>query len=198
MKIQSDFKLSIEIKPLIPDLLDDFLYYFDEVGFVDNPEWSVCYCHYYHFAGSNKKWGKQIKESNRNASIELIQTGKMHGFLAYMDDKPIGWCNANSRDNYAKELYKDDSTDSRGKRIAGIVCFLITHTHRKQGIARQLLRFAISSFKDKEYDIIEAYPRIGKLSNAHSYRGPVSLFETEGFTIYKEFKGFNVMRKYFK
>ena len=190
--------MSIEIKPLTPELLEDFLYYFDEVGFADNPEWSVCYCHFYHFTGSNKKWSKQTKESNRKASIKLIQTGKMHGFLAYKDDKPIGWCNANSRNNFAKELYKDDSPKSQGKKIAGIVCFLISHTHRKQGISRQLLKFAITNFKDKGYDIIEGYPRIGNMSDAHSYRGPVSLYEAEEFTIHKEFKGFNVMRKYLK
>jgi ribosomal protein S18 acetylase RimI-like enzyme len=190
--------LSIEIKPLTPDLLDDFLYYFDEVGFADNPEWSTCYCHFYHFAGSIKKWGKQTKDSNRNASIELIQTGKMHGFLAYMNNKPIGWCNANSRNNFAKELYKYDSKDSHEKKMAGIVCFLISHAHRKQGIARSLLRYAISNFKDQDYDVIEAYPRTGNLSEAHSYRGPVSLYESEGFTIYKEFKDFKVMRKILK
>ena len=190
--------MSIEIKSLTPELLDDFLYYFDNVGFVDNPDWSVCYCHFYHFPGSVKEWGKQTKESNRNASIELIRSGKMNGFLAYSNSKPVGWCNANSRDNFSKELYKYDSQDSKTKKIAGIVCFLISPAHRKQGVARHLLKFAISSYQEKDYDLIEVYPRIGKLSDAHSYRGPVSLYKSEGFTIYKEFKGFNVMRKYLK
>ena len=116
--------------------LEDWIYFFDKVGFADNPDWCGCFCRYYHFAGSNKKWEKQTREENRDASVNLIISGIMHGFLAYLDDNPIGWCNVNSRENYAKELYK---YDLEGKQIAGIVCFLISHTYRKQGIARKLM-----------------------------------------------------------
>ncbi|MHA2393339.1 MAG: GNAT family N-acetyltransferase [Promethearchaeota archaeon] len=188
--------MDIIIKSLTPNLLDDFLYYFDKVGFADNPEWGGCYCRFYHFEGSIKKWGKRTNEENRQASIELINAGKMNGLLAYVDDKPIGWCNINPRCNFTKELYKYDSRESQSKKIAGIVCFLIAHTHRKKGIARELLRHAIEDYKSKEYDIIESYPRIGELSEAHSYRGPVSLYKSEGFEIYKKLKDFWVMRKY--
>jgi len=186
--------MEITIKPLSSELLDDWLYFFENVGFADNTEWSGCYCHYYHFAGSNKKWGKQTKEDNKGNSINLIQSGIMHGFLAYSESQPIGWCNINSRDNFAKELYKYDSSDS-GKRIAGIVCFLIGHDYRKQGIARKLLKYAISYYTNEGYDIIESYPRVGELSDAHSYRGPVAMYQSEGFEIHKELKGFYVMRK---
>lgn len=188
--------MDIIIKPLSPELLDDFLYYFDKVAFLDNPEWSGCYCHFYHFNGSIEKWTKQTKGQNRQATIELINAGGMNGFLAYLDDKPIGWCNINSRSNFAKELYKYDSSEAQTKKIAGIVCFLIAHTHRKKGIARELLKYAIEAYKNKEYDIIESYPRKGELSEAHSYRGPVSLYKSEGFEIYKDFKDYYVMRKY--
>ncbi|MFX1312777.1 MAG: GNAT family N-acetyltransferase [Promethearchaeota archaeon] len=188
--------MNLEIKPLKPDLLDDFLYYFDKIGFADNPDWSACYCHFFHFTGNIKEWEKRSGEENRNASIQLIQSEKMHGFLAYLDNKPVGWCNINSRENFAKSLYKYEDLGSREKKIAGIVCFLIAHTHRKQGIARQLLRYACSSYKEKGYDIIEAYPRKGKLSEAQSYHGPISLYISDGFSIYKEFEDFYVMRMY--
>jgi len=187
--------MDLKIKEMTPDLLDNFLYYFDEIGFADNPDWSVCYCQFYHFPGTIKEWEKRSKEENRNASIDLICSGKMSGFIAYQDDDPVGWCNANLRENYEKIPYEDDSPDSQGKKIAGIVCFLIAHTHRRQNVARQLLQYIILNFKDKGYDIIEAYPRKGKLSDAHSYRGPITLYESEGFTLYKEFPNFNVMRK---
>ncbi|MFW9867371.1 MAG: GNAT family N-acetyltransferase [Candidatus Thorarchaeota archaeon] len=190
--------MQITVKPLSEDLIEDFLYYFDEIGFADNPEWSVCYCYYYHFDGNNQKWSKRTRDQNRKASIELIRTGIMQGLLAYFDDKPIGWCNVNSRENFAKSLYKYDSSDSKNKRIAGIVCFLIGHKYRRKGVARELLQHAINSYKKKGFDIIEAYPRTGELSDAHSYRGPVSLYKAEGFTIYKEYKGFLVMRKTLK
>ncbi len=186
------------IKPLSSDILDDWLYFFEEIGFADNPDWSGCYCRFYHFKGSNKEWEKQSKEENRKASTELIRSGEMHGFLAYSENKPVGWCNINSRENFAKTLYENDSPDSQEKKIAGIVCFLIAHTNRRRGIARELLRYAISYYKDKDYDIIESYPRTGELSDAHSYRGPISLYKSEGFTIHKEFENLLIMRKYLK
>ncbi|MFX1455018.1 MAG: GNAT family N-acetyltransferase [Promethearchaeota archaeon] len=187
--------MELFIKPLSPEILDDWVYFFEEIGFADNPEWSGCFCRFYHFSGSIKEWETQSKEDNRKASIDLIRREEMHGFLAYLDNKPVGWCNINSRENFAKELYKEDSPDSRDKKIAGIVCFLIAHTKRRQGIAKSILKHAITYYQDKEYDMIESYPRIGNLSDAHSYRGPVSLYKSEGFTIHKEFENFLVMRK---
>lgn len=187
--------MEITIKPLSPEILDDWLYFFEKIGFADNPDWAGCYCHFYHFPGSIKKWKKQSAKQNRTASIDLIRSGEMHGFLAYLNDKPVGWCNINKRDKYAKKIYKDDSSDSPEKKIAGIVCFLIAHTNRRQGIARNILKYAISHYKQKNYDIIESYPRKGELSDAHSYRGPISLYKSEGFTIHKELKEIYIMRK---
>lgn len=190
--------MEIVIKPLSSDILDDWLYFFEKIGFADNPDWAGCYCHFYHFPGSIRKWKKQSEKQNKEASIDLIRSGEMQGFLAYLNDKPVGWCNVNSRDKYAKKLYEDDSSDSQEKKIAGIVCFLIAHTNRRQGIARKLLKHAISYYKQKEYDLIESYPRIGELSDAYSYRGPISLYKSEGFIIHKEFEDIYVMRKYLK
>ncbi|MFW9825875.1 MAG: GNAT family N-acetyltransferase [Candidatus Thorarchaeota archaeon] len=190
--------MELLIKPLSPEILDDWVYFFEEIGFADNPAWSGCFCRFYHFPGSIQEWETQSKDDNKKASIDLIRRGKMHGFLAYSDKKPVGWCNVNSRENYAKELYEDDSPDSINKKIAGIVCFLIAHTERRQGISRNLLKHTIAYYKKMEYDIIESYPRTGNLSDAHSYRGPVSLYESEGFTIHKEFENFLIMRKELK
>ncbi|MFX1307690.1 MAG: GNAT family N-acetyltransferase [Promethearchaeota archaeon] len=189
--------MDVIIKPLSPDLLDDFLNYFDNIAFSDNPSWSKCYCHFYHFNGTNEQFAKRTAEENRDASKNLILSGKMNGFIAYSDDKPVGWCNVNSKENYAKipYKYKGDTLDSN-KKIASIICFIIAPAYRKQGIARELLKYAISYMKDKDYDLIEAYPRIGKtLSDAHSYRGPISLYASQGFYTYKKYKNYNVMRK---
>jgi hypothetical protein len=35
-------KMKIEIKPLSVDVLDDFLFFFDNIEFHDHPEWAVC------------------------------------------------------------------------------------------------------------------------------------------------------------
>ena len=173
--------MDLIIKSLKPELLDDILFFFDEKAFVDNPDWATCYCHFFHFEGSRKKWSKRTKIQNRKSSIKLINSGKMHGFLAYSNNIPVGWCNANSKDNYSY-LPFEDSLDKQNK-IAAVVCFLIDPSYRKKGIARALLKQACSYYKELDYDYIEAYPVIGNISDAHNYHGPYNLFLSEGFSL---------------
>ncbi|MHA1930980.1 MAG: GNAT family N-acetyltransferase [Promethearchaeota archaeon] len=189
--------MNVLIKPLTPNLVDDFLFYFDNIGFTDNPEWSVCYCYFHHFPGGAKEFEKQTKEKNRSASIELIKSGKLNGFLAYENDKPIGWCKTDLRENFINLPFKDDESLPENIKIAAIACFLIAPTQRRQGIARKLLQYACSSFKSQGYTTVEGYPRKGNHSDAHSYHGPISLYKSEGFTIYKELENFYIMRKTF-
>jgi ribosomal protein S18 acetylase RimI-like enzyme len=184
--------LDIDIKALTPEFVDDFLFYFDNVAFSDNPDWASCYCHFYHFKGKINDFSRRTAEDNRESSKELILSGNMNGFIAYHDNEPVGWCNVNSKQKYAKIPFEEESPE----KIVSLVCFIIAPSYRKRGIARKLLRYACSSSKDKGYDLFEVYPRKGKsLSDAHSYRGPISLYTSEGFSIYKEFKDYYVMRK---
>ena len=116
----------------------------------------------------------------------------MNGYLAYLDEKPVGWCNVNSKENYAKIPFKEKSKD----KIVSLICFIIAPSYRKQGIARNMLKYACSTSQEGGYDIFEAYPRKGEtLSDAHSYHGPVSLFDSEGFIVVNEDEHFLLMRK---
>ena len=187
--------MSITIKPLQPELIEDFLNFFDNVAFTDNPDWDKCYCHFYHFNGTGKKFQKTTAEQNRNASRQLILSRDMYGYLVYKDEKPIGWCNANMKEKFSKLMLGKKIVKSSGGKTASIVCFIIAPGNRKQGIARQLLKTACSDYSSKNYDIIEAYPRKGELTEAQHYHGPLSLYESEGFTIHEELIDFYIVRK---
>ncbi|MBY9008391.1 MAG: GNAT family N-acetyltransferase [Candidatus Lokiarchaeota archaeon] len=187
--------MDLIIKTLTPDLMEDFLNFFDNIAFSDNPEWGGCYCHFYHFAGNMEQWKKATKEQNRNATKILIKKEKMKGLLAFVNSKPVGWCNVNSKDAYKKTPIDSESEDTLEGKIASIVCFLIAPAHRKKGIARKLLKHAIKTLKEEDFTSIEAYPRKGDLSDAHSYHGPVSLFDSEGFIVVEEDEHFILMRK---
>jgi hypothetical protein len=41
--------MNLEIIPLSPNLLDDYLNYFDNVAFTDHKDWSNCYCIHFHW-----------------------------------------------------------------------------------------------------------------------------------------------------
>ncbi len=188
-------ELEIIVKPLNPQLIKDFLNFFDNVAFTDNPDWSGCYCQFYHFPGSMKEWGEITKEQNRNASEKLILEEKMNGLLAYVNDQPVGWCNVNSKKKYSKILYEDEFEENARDKIASIVCFVISPRFRKKGIARLLLQKAIINLRENGFKWLESYPRKGELSDAHSYHGPVSLFSSEGFFVVNETEDSIVMRK---
>ena len=193
---RSKKELDVIVKPLIPDLIEVFLNFFDNIAFSDNPDWGGCYCQFYHFAGNMEQWEKATKEYKRNSAKTLIKEEKMNGFLAFIDTEPAGWCNVNSKEVYDKIPVDSESDDTRERKIASIVCFLIAPAHRKKGLARKLLKQAIKTLKGGGFAWIEAYPRKGDLSDAHSYHGPVSLFASEDFSIVKETEDFFIMRKY--
>ncbi|HEY0089680.1 MAG TPA: GNAT family N-acetyltransferase [Candidatus Lokiarchaeia archaeon] len=187
--------MDITIKRLEPRLLDDFLLFFDQIGFVDNKDWERCYCQFYQCNCGDDLWLKRSKEENRTASIELILNGKMSGFLAYSGNKPVGWCNVGQKNNYPRLLLRPNIKTLNDDKFVSIVCFLIAPDFRRQGIARKFLRKAINLFKDQDFQYLEAYPRKGKLSNANHYHGPLSLYTSEGFTMYKEYEEFFIVRK---
>ena len=41
--------MELDIRPLTPDLLVDYLDFFDNVAFADHPAWGQCYCLAFHF-----------------------------------------------------------------------------------------------------------------------------------------------------
>ena len=93
--------MEISIKPLSADLISDYLDFFDNIVFSENPDWSACYCFSFHFTGTTEQWNR---EENRSSVIRYITENKMAGYLAYSDNKPVGWCNANNRLNYQSLL----------------------------------------------------------------------------------------------
>jgi len=187
--------MNIEIKKLTPELTDDFLYYFDEVGFSDNPDWSVCYCYFHHCPSSIQDWNARTKEQNRDASKKLILSRKLNGFLAYDGKTPIGWINVDLKKNYLKLPIDKETKTTEEEITASIVCILIAPAYRKKGITKKLLKESLKQLKTKGITLVESYPRKGELTDAHSYHGPPSLYESEGFQIVQELKKMYVMQK---
>jgi len=187
--------LDVIINQLTPGLIDDFLNFFDNIAFSDNPEWGGCYCHFYHFTGNMEEWEQVSKDQNRNATITLIKEEKMKGLLAFVNNEPVGWCNVNFKEIYEKTPIDCELGDNPKGKVASVVCFLIAPSYRKKGVARKLLNHAMKTLKEKDCSWIEAYPRKGDLSDAHSYHGPISLFSAEGFSVVTEDEHFLLMRK---
>jgi len=119
----------------------------------------------------------------------------MKGYLAYLGDKPVGWCNANDKTSYPRLMKSKEISDEKGEKTCSIVCYVIAPDYRRKGVASQILDFVIKSCSEKGYDFVEAYPRKGELSNAFHYHGPLSMYKRAGFSISESFQGFDIVRK---
>ncbi len=183
---------SLRIINLSPDTLEDFLNFFDQKAFADNPEWSFCYCYFNQFPHDDQIWKKQEGSANRKAVCSLINQGKMNGHLAYLDGQVVGWCNAGPRTSFTTvpEYIEPDE-----EIIGSIMCFIIRKEYRRCGIARRLLKAACMSFQEKGFKIIEAYPLNEVNGEKENHFGPLSLYLSSGFEEYREDDGAMVVRK---
>lgn len=184
--------MSIEIKPLTKDLKDDYLLFFDNIFFEENHDRLKCYCYDYHFLGDVATC---TRETSRSAVIDLINENKLRGYLAFDNDKPIGWCNANNRLNYQRLLRDYDYIDNQDDKVCSIVCFLIHPDYRRQGIAQKILERIITDYSNKDYDYFEAYPKKEESSCEGNFKGPLKLYKRYDFRINKEYDNYYVMRR---
>jgi ribosomal protein S18 acetylase RimI-like enzyme len=187
--------MAVDIKPLTKDLSDDFFYFFDNAAFSDNPSWEGCFCFYYHFKGNESKWSRRKYDANRKAVKGLIAAGKMKGYLAYIENKPVGWCNVNDKKNYARLVSNKEIWQDRDEKVCSIVCFVIAPEHRGEGIAGKILDRICIDHSGSGYDYMEAYPAKEDMSDAGQYHGPLSMYIKAGFQIYMEFDDYSIVRR---
>ena len=186
--------MKFEIKKLSINLLDDWLEYFDNGDFFHNDTWAGCYCMCYHWKEElvgNKSWdcSKIGAAYNRECAVKLIKQGAMKGYMAYLDGKIVGWCNANNKQAY-HSVHMDFSCE---KKVKSIVCFCISPNFRGKGIASQLLDKVCIDAAGNGYEYVEAYPF---LNDEYVYHGSKSMYEKNGFVVCGEESGCAIVRKY--
>jgi len=173
----------VQVRALTPDLLTDFLKFFEGTAFSDNPKWSFCYCQCFYEDHRVVKWSERTGVENRARACERIDGGPMQGYLAYLDGAPVGWCNAAPR----KLLHAlDDEPIPDAEQVGSIICFLVEPGHRGCGIARQLLEAACDGLRLQGLRIAEANPRTAAGSAAANHFGPLSLYLSAGFSVHRE------------
>ncbi|WP_428897459.1 Acetyltransferase (GNAT) family protein [Parelusimicrobium proximum] len=179
--------MNIEIKKLTADLLEDWLYLFDNDGCSADNEWAGCYCMAPHWSNelqSEKEWeySKAGAARNRKYAQDYIRKGLLQGYLAYYDGKVAGWCNANDKQAYDSIFFKLPWEESeKDKKIKSIACFFVSPSLRGKGIATRLIAKLCSDAADGGYEYVEAYPFTH--DNNKAYTGPVSMYEKMGFTV---------------
>lgn len=196
--------MNIQIKKLEPSLLEDYLYFCENTAHSDNQEFAGCYCVNYY--GKYKITEDDLKvdftspEVRREFAIKFVNNGNLQGYLAYDDDRVVGWCNANNRvdclECWGFHEYKNNI--SIGKKTKSIFCFAIAPDMRGKGIATALLKRVCDDAKKEGYECIEAYPK--KVGNDvyYNFHGPIALYEKFDFIVIKDMDTSMIVRKLLK
>ena len=170
----------VEIRPLSPARLADFMAFFEGEAFTDNPKWSFCYCQCFYEDHSNVHWASRTAAENRECASQRIAQGRMQGLLAYHEGRVIGWCNAAPR-----ELLHalDAEPISDPGQVGTIVCFLVAPSARGRGVATALLGAACQHLRAQGLLSVEANPRPSAKGTAENHLGPLAMYLAAGFIV---------------
>jgi len=183
------------VRELTPELLPDWLAFFDHDAFADHPEWAGCYCHFFHADHAEKDWDASTAEENRAASSALIFSGGLRGYLAYLEGKPVGWCQAAPRSLIPNIANDQVPSVHDARQVGSIASFIVAQPARGLGVTKHLLDAACSGFRVQGLHIAEAYPRVQAQGDAANYHGPLSLYLSMGFAAYAEHENLVVVRR---
>ena len=209
----------IRIKRLTPDLLEDYLNFFDHKAFSDGSPFYPCYCNAFNmskeriqneffrqseiYGGGSEGW----KQALRTSAVRMVENGEVQGYLAYDGETAVGWCNANDRLNYCRvgefdlsDVPKDEPYGDcqRKGEVKSVVCFEICPEYRGKGIATLLLDRVCQDAKEDGYICVEAYPMKSEGMNSLAFTGPKRLYEKAGFVVVTQRDNMYVMRKQLK
>ena len=191
---------TIVIRPLTPELKDDYLDFFDHRAFTDDNPNGPCYCTSPNQEEEQiKKMVSEfessgVKETLRRYASEMLDRNMIHGYLAYDGDQSIGWCNAADTESYAGFVPEFARNLTCGKTIS-IVCFEIAPEYRGMGIASAFINRVCADAKSKGYAAAEGYAKPSDQRNDFDFQGPYRLYQKAGFTEVAREKGLAVMRK---
>lgn len=183
------------VRRLDPSLLDDWLDFFDREAFADNPDWSGCYCQWFHADHEGEDWESRTADDNRRASIRMIGAGQLRGYLAYLDGRPVGWCQAAPRLLIPNIANDADLAAKDEDEVGSIVCFVVASAFRRQGVAALLLEAACAGFREEGLRIAEAYPSLTASGDAPNYHGPLALYLRAGFKPHRRLDTVMIVRR---
>jgi GNAT superfamily N-acetyltransferase len=133
-----------------------------------------------------KLWDRMKGKNNRAAFQKLVESGEVHGVLAFSGLKPVGWCSFGPRCSHPRlERVRALRRDSP-ERTWSILCFYIPSAWRRRGVARLLLKEATACAFNLGAREIEGYPvttssSAGAVPAAFAWTGVPALFEAAGY-----------------
>lgn len=187
----------VKFYSLSKEMSSDYIDFFENRAFSDGNINKGCYCVWHHWTDKHENERNLLPKEERscckrNYAVELIENGKLNGFVAYRGSQIVGFCNADLKDHYFR-LSKENSPESwvglcQTDKILAIVCFVVDPDMRGKGIATEFLQYACAYAIEKGFDYIESYPSVGKF-DPYQCCGSVSMYIKSGFEIIPTLSG---------
>jgi len=186
----------IEVHDVTPERVADYLDFFDHRAFRDFPAWQSCYCMETHRHHTDDEWSARTGVDNRTDMQAMIRDGRVTALLAYVEGRPVGWCNYGETTRLSGVMMKLKLDAAEHAGVGSISCFVIAAPYRGHGVATTLLDAAIERMQARGLRAVEAYPRREEDRSAQAhYRGSLRMYEKAGFEPYRETERYFVMRK---
>lgn len=171
MELEFNFQL------VTPDRWNDLAALFGERGATGG-----CWCMWWRLKRS--EFDENKGSGNKRALKAIIDSGEVPGILAYIREKPVGWCSVAPREKFgalerSRILKRVDE-----QPVWSIVCFFVDKSYRRKGVTVQLLEAAVDYARGRGARIIEGYPVEPKIDNVPDpfvYTGLASAFLQAGF-----------------
>jgi GNAT superfamily N-acetyltransferase len=197
--------MNIEIRKLTPNLVEDYVRFFDTTSHADNKDEHKCYCVWWCNDDYEGKDFTSSVEVRRDYAIQYVKGSKIQGYLAYCDDEVVGWCNANTKADCLKCYcwrrfmgFVPTEESHPDIKVKSVFCFAIAPEMRRKGIAKLLLERVCQDAAQDGFDFVEAYPNKEFANEAEDYMGPAEMYKNSGFTVHYETSRQFVMRKHLK
>jgi GNAT superfamily N-acetyltransferase len=156
-----------------------------ETLFGEHGAYAGCWCMWWR--STRREFEERKNEGNRAAMHGIVTSGEVPGILAYIGERPVGWCSVAPREQYGALERSRVLKRLDDQPVWSIVCFYVAPDWRHQGVAEALLRAAVEYARERGGRIVEAYPtqpREKPLPAVSSYMGTPAMFERAGFVEY--------------
>ena len=174
----------VEIRPLTPDLWDDFAELFGSQGACMG-----CWCSYWRLP--RKDFDRLRGDAAKVLMRERVEAGPPPGLLAYRDGKAVGWLQSGPRAdtpqwNTPRRLSAPTSdAQAEDPAVWGATCFFVRAGQRRQGVTTALLAAAIDRARAAGARVLEACPvdSATRKDVSTMYVGSAGTFRRAGFKV---------------
>ncbi len=170
-------KPKLAFHPLTPDRWPDLKRLFGRNGAC-----AGCWCMWWR--QSHSEFERRKGEKNRRAFKRIVDSGAEPGLLAYLDDKPVGWCAIQPRQAFPRMEKSRVLRPIDDAPVWCVPCLFVAKEHRGTKISIGLLVAAVRYARMKGAEIVEGYPvdpKRGRTADAFAWTGTASAFRKAGF-----------------